>query len=135
MNTQQRTAAHDCLRGAEDNTRTFPQIVGALMAVGFEGYLVDFRRAHATYYLPDGENVEFPTHRDDVPIAAGFDREQIQAAIREAQLQAPGYSYKGFCNKVKRAGCAGYMVSFSGRRALYFGRMAETHVEHFPQAA
>jgi hypothetical protein len=24
------------------------------------------------------------------------------------------------------------MVSFSGRRALYFGRTAETHVEHFP---
>ena len=26
---------------------------------------------------------------------------------------------------------AGYIVSFLGRRALYFGRTAETHVEHF----
>ncbi|WP_293780352.1 hypothetical protein [Sphingosinicella sp.] len=30
------------------------------------------------------------------------------------------------------AGCAGYIVSFSGRRALYIGRTAEIHVEPFP---
>ncbi|MEQ8934722.1 MAG: hypothetical protein RIE56_02890, partial [Amphiplicatus sp.] len=57
---------------------------------------------------------------------------RMQAAIREAQQQAPGYTYKGFCKKAADAGCAGYVVSFSGRRALYFGRTAETHVEHFP---
>jgi hypothetical protein len=31
------------------------------------------------------------------------------------------------------AGCAGYIVSFLGRRVVYFGRTAETHVEHFPK--
>jgi hypothetical protein len=31
------------------------------------------------------------------------------------------------------AGCAGYIVSFLGKQALYYGRTAETHVEHFPQ--
>jgi hypothetical protein len=31
------------------------------------------------------------------------------------------------------AGCAGYIVSFTGRRAVYFGRNAEIHVECFPQ--
>ena len=56
----------------------------------------------------------------------------MQAAIREAQQQVPGYTYKGFCEKAVLAGCAGYVVSFSGRRALYVGRTAETHVEHFP---
>jgi len=30
------------------------------------------------------------------------------------------------------AGRARYIVSFSGRRALYIGRTTETHVEHFP---
>ena len=35
--------------------------------------------------------------------------------------------------KVMAAGCAGYMVSFLGKRVLYFGRTAETHVEHFPR--
>ena len=61
-----------------------------------------------------------------------FADEDIQAAIREAQAGGAGYTYEGFCKKVKAAGCAGYIVSFSGRRALYFGRTAETHVEFFP---
>jgi hypothetical protein len=28
------------------------------------------------------------------------------------------------------AGCAGHLISFPGRRALYFGRTGETRVEH-----
>jgi hypothetical protein len=31
------------------------------------------------------------------------------------------------------AGCAGYIVSFSGRRVVYVGRTAEVHTEYFPQ--
>jgi uncharacterized protein YbcV (DUF1398 family) len=53
--------------------------------------------------------------------------------VREAQDNAPGYTYAGFCAKVEAAGCAGYMVSFLGKRVVYFGRTAQTHVEHFPQ--
>ena len=34
--------------------------------------------------------------------------------------------------KVLAAGCVGYIVSIVGRRAVYFGRSAETHVELFP---
>ena len=110
----------------------FPQIVGALMDAGFESYAIDFRRATAVYYLPDGESIELPAHRVEAPVAPRFDPERVQAAIREAQQQVPGYTYCGFCEKVASAGCAGYIVSFSGRRALYIGRTAETHVEHFP---
>jgi len=111
---------------------TFPEIVGTLMREGFESYAIDLRRAVATYYLPDGDSVELAAHRIEVPIAASFDPAPIRAAIREARRLAPGYSYRGFCDKVAAAGCAGYIVSFSGRRALYFGRTAETHVGRFP---
>ena len=68
----------------------------------------------------------------DVPVAPSFDALRIQAAIKEAQQLVPGYTYLGFCKKVVSAGWAGYIVSFSGRRALYIGRTAKTHVEHFP---
>lgn len=132
MNDNQRSVAKNCLRGAEDNTMTFPQIVGRLMEEGFEGYAVDFRRATATYYLPSGESIELQTHNMEVPVAPKFDARHIQAAIKEAQMLVPGYAYKGFCRKAAAAGCAGYVVSFLGRRALYIGRTAETHVEHFP---
>ena len=124
--------ARTCLEGAESNAMTFPQIVGTLAQAGFESYAIDFRRATATYYMPDGDSIVLPTHRTAVPIAETLDVAAVQAAIGEAQRLAPGYTYAGFCAKVMTAGCAGYVVSFSGRRAVYFGRTAATHVEHFP---
>jgi uncharacterized protein YbcV (DUF1398 family) len=133
MDTRFKQVADKCLRGAEDNTMTFPQIVGTLMQEGFESYSIDYRRAKAIYYRPDGDSIELATHRIDVPVAETFNTAAIQAAIREAQQLVQGYTYEGFCRKVMDAGCAGYIVSFSGRRAIYFGRTAEIHVEHFPQ--
>ena len=132
MDDNKKSVAKACLDGAEANTMSFPQIVGTLMQDGFESYAIDFRRAVATYYLPDGDTIELPTHKVDVPVAASFDVSAIQAAIKDAQQMVPGYTYKGFCTRVAMAGCAGYIVSFSGRRALYVGRTAETYVEHFP---
>lgn len=132
INEQQLAAARACLKAAENDSMAFPQIVGALMDAGFESYAVNFRRATTTYYLPDGQSVELPSHRFPMPVAPVFDTAGVQAAIREAQQQVAGYSFKGFCEKVISAGCAGYIVSFSGRRALYIGRTAETHVELFP---
>ncbi len=124
--------AQKCLQGAEENTMNFPEIVQTLMKAGFEGYMIDFRRATATYYLPSGESVQLSMHKVDAQIAPTFDSSTVQAAIREAQEQLPDYTYKNFCQKITKAGCAGYMVSFSGRRAHYFGRTAETHTEYFP---
>ena len=133
MDTHCIRAAERCLRGAEDHTMTFPQIVGTLMQEGFESYSIDYRRAKAIYYRPDGDSVELATHRIDVPVARAFNIAAIQAAIREAQQLVPGYTYEGFSRKVMDAGCAGYIVSFSGRRAVYFGRTAEIYAEHFSQ--
>lgn len=132
MNPQLMQVAQTCLDGAERNTMTFPQIVGALMQAGFESYAIDFRRASATYYRPDGDSIVLPTHAR-APVAAAWDPAAVQAAIRDAQQLVPGYTYAGFCDRVVAAGCAGYVVSFSGRRAVYFARTAETHVEPFPR--
>ncbi|MEP9368792.1 DUF1398 domain-containing protein [Xanthobacter sp. VNH20] len=132
MKDQQKAVARACLDAAEGNTMTFPQIVGTLMEAGFESYSVDFRRAAATYYLADGASLELPIPAAEGAVAPSLDAALMQAAIREAQQQVPGYTYRGFCRKAVAAGCAGYMVSFSGRRALYVGRTAEVHVEPFP---
>ena len=132
MDSQKTALARDCLEGAETDRMTFPQVVTALMQAGFDGYLVDFRRAAHTYYLPDGDSLDLAAGEPPGEIPRHFDTAQIKAAIRAAQTLAPGYSYKGFCAKVAAAGCAGYLISFPGRRALYFGRTGETHVEHFP---
>ena len=132
MDTQRKTVAQHCKEGAENDTMTFPQVVGTLMEAGFESYAIDYRRQTATYFMPEGDSVELQSHKTDVPVAAAFNQAAIQAAIAEAQALVAGYTYRGFCAKVKAAGCAGYIVSFSGKRAVYFGRTAETHVEYFP---
>lgn len=132
MDAQLQAIARRCMDAAEEGSMDFPQIVGTLIEAGFESYAIDYRRATVTCYLSDGDSLELAVHRHAVPIAPSFDRDAIQAAIREAQQQAPGYTYPGFCRKVMAAGCAGYIVSFSGRRAVYFGRTAETLVEPFP---
>lgn len=132
MKEQWASVAKTCLDAAESGTMTFPQVVNTLMQAGFDGYLIDFRRASATYYRPDGNFVELPAHRIGVAVAEAFDPARLQAAIREAQQLVPGYTYRGFCDKASLAGCAAYLVSFCGRRVLYFGRTGETHVEHFP---
>lgn len=135
MDAQQRALAQKCLEGAEGGAMTFPEIVAALTQGGFEGYAVDLRRAVTVYYLPNGEALELPSHRADCAVSEAFDSGALQDAIREAQQLIPGYTYDGFCLKARAAGCAGYMVSFPGRRVLYFGRTAETHTELFPSVS
>ena len=124
--------ARNCLAGAETGAMTFPQIVGMLMNAGFDGYSVDLRSRTATYYLKSGEALTLDATLAPTPVAEAFDAGSVREAIREAQGLVPGYTYKGFCAKVAGAGCAGYLVSFPGKRVLYFGRTGETHTEYFP---
>ena len=63
MDEQKKRTAKTCLEGAESGAMTFPEIVGALMQAGFESYMIDFRRALASYYLLDGDSVALPTHK------------------------------------------------------------------------
>ena len=133
MDAQHTAIAERCLNAAYDKTMTFPDIVGALIKAGFEGYLVDYRRNTTTYFLADGHNVLLENRPSHDKVAAQFDQPGVAAQIRWAQANPPDYSYAAFCKNVKALGCAGYIVSFLGKRVLYFGRGAETHVEHFPQ--
>ncbi|MFT3732148.1 MAG: DUF1398 domain-containing protein [Hyphomicrobium sp.] len=133
MDAQQTSIAESCLNAAYDKTMAFPEIVGTLINAGFEGYVVDYRRNTTTYFLADGDGVTLENRSSEEKVAAQFDQPGIVAQIRWAQANPPDYSYMAFCKNVKALGCAGYIVSFLGRRVLYFGRTAETHVEHFPQ--
>lgn len=111
---------------------SFPDIVGTLIEAGFEGYTVDYRRGKTAYFLPNGESVELKNHPAEGLVAAFFDQAGIASQVKWAQANPPEYSYEAFCKNVEAMGCAGYIVSFLGRRVLYFGRTAETHIEHFP---
>jgi uncharacterized protein YbcV (DUF1398 family) len=133
MDAQLTAIAQDCLDAAYDKTMAFPEIVGALINSGIEGYFVDFRRNTTTYFLPNGVSVVLDNRPSEGPVAPRFDQPGLVSQIKWAQANPPEYSYGAFCKNAKTLGCAGYIVSFLGRRVVYFGRTAETHVEHFPQ--
>ena len=73
MAEDQIVVAQRCLSAAENDSMAFPDIVGALIAAGFESYAIDYRRATATYYLPDGHSVVLGSHRVDGEVAPHFD--------------------------------------------------------------
>lgn len=133
MHASPSATAQRCLDAAYAGAMDFPAIIRSLMDAGFEGYDVDYRRGFATYFLADGGHVQVALPASHERVAAEFQADAVQRAVRAAQSKAPGYTYAGFCQQVTAAGCAGYMVSFLGRRVVYFGRTAETHVEHFPR--
>lgn len=132
MNAQQMAIAGRCLAGAYDDTLSFPQSVCMLMDAGFEGYLVDYRADTRTHYLPGGGTLVLACPGEASPVAEAFDAAAVSAAIAWAQSGASDYTYAAFNRQVTAAGCAGYLVSFPGRRVVYFGRTGEVHVEHFP---
>jgi uncharacterized protein YbcV (DUF1398 family) len=120
------------MTNASDEERiAFPAVVKALMEVGIERYHADLVAGRRTFYLPDGEFEEVEAHK--VGGAAGeFLAEGVEQAVRRIQRQEIGY--REFCRLIAAAGCVGYFVSLAGRRAVYYGRTIDTHVEWFPGA-
>lgn len=127
--------AHRATDSAMTGSMDFGQIVGMLIGAGFDGYIVDYRQSTQTFFLPDGRSCIVPFGPVSEPVAECFQVDVVRESIREAQTKAPGYTYPGFSAKVARAGCAGYLVSFVGKRVLYYGRTGETHTEYFPGTA
>jgi uncharacterized protein YbcV (DUF1398 family) len=132
MTDEMKALAARCMAGAHDGTMSFPEIVGALSAAGFDGYWVDYRAGLATYYGADGSAHAVAMAHRHAGVAAAFDAGGVQAAIRHAQSGAADYSYDGFNARVTAAGCMGYLVSLTGRRVVYLARSGETHVEMMP---
>lgn len=121
-----------CTRESDANRASFPDVVARLAAAGVEGYHADLRRAEKTYYLPDGDSAVVPCAPLATAPVRDFAPHALVGALRA--IQSGRSSYRDFCEQIAAAGCVGYVVSLPGRRAVYFGRTGETHVEMFPPA-
>ncbi|MDM9628146.1 DUF1398 family protein [Rhizobium sp. S152] len=133
MDAQRRTIAENCMRASYEATMDFPDIISTLVGAGFEGYHVDYRSGTTAYYHGEGDSIVVDNIKTEGAVGTRFLPSAVEANVRQAQAHADGYSYRGFCENVKAAGCAGYLVSFSGRRVVYYGRNGECHIEHFPK--
>lgn len=122
----------ECTDASDQERVTFPEVVRKLAQAGVERYHADLLRAEKIYYLPSGESHRVQALDVQTNPATAFTASGVEAAIRAIQLQT--IQYREFCDRIARAGCVGYMVSLAGRRAVYYGRTGESHVELFPNA-
>lgn len=130
MNLQQVLTMHDCARGSLLGEMTFPQVVGRLIEIGVERYHTDYCRQETTYYTTGGESTVVDTPFGKHPIPTEFSAVAVEAAVRQSQRNE--HNYLDFVRKTAAAGCVGYFVQIAGRRAMYFGRGGEVHLELFP---
>lgn len=130
MKTDQVLTVQECMRGSLTGELNFPQIVERLIAIGVERYHADYSRQEITYYLSDGDSVVVASPHADHPTAIEFSSKGVEAAVRQSQCGE--HTYADFVRKTMEAGCVGYFVQITGRRAIYVGRNGDSHVELFP---
>jgi uncharacterized protein YbcV (DUF1398 family) len=132
MNADQALVIYDTVRGSLTGAMSFPQIVVRLSEIGVERYHADYSRQEKTFYLASGDSLVVTIPWGNYPTDTEFSASSVEAAVRQSQRGA--HTYVDFVRKTMAAGCVGYFVQITGRRALYFGPNGETHVELFPPA-
>ena len=130
MNESTRTVIQATFDASNKGQIHFGDVIAQLMSVQVESYLVDYRSGRTTYYLTDGDTLDFAFEHPLEPIADAFDGEALRGAILGAQQGR--VMYPEFKRLSQRAGCIGYTVWIAGRHVAYYGRRGETHVERFP---
>jgi uncharacterized protein YbcV (DUF1398 family) len=131
MDAHVKDVVREMSEASDEERITFPEVVKALMEVGVERYHADLVAGRKTYYLPDGAFEETSAHKVG-GAALKFSPEGVEKAVRAIQRQQ--IAYREFCRLIADAGCVGYFVSLAGRRAVYYGRTGDEHVEWFPGA-
>ena len=130
MNAEKTRVIDECVRGSLTGELNFPQIVGRLAAIGVERYHADYTRHEITYYMADGDSYVASTPHHPHATAIEFSAVAVETAVRQSQRGE--HSYADFVRKTMEAGCVGYFVQITGKRAIYFGRNGDSHVERFP---
>ena len=130
MNESTRSTIKSTFDASNLGSIHFGEVIGQLIEAGVESYHVDYRSGRSTYFLPDGNTVDFSFEHPQQGIADTFDGDAIRSIILEAQQGR--VVYPEFKKLSQSAGCAAYTVWIAGRHVSYFGRRGETHIERFP---
>jgi uncharacterized protein YbcV (DUF1398 family) len=123
---------HEVLAESQAGKLIFPEVVRRLLEVGVESYFCDLAAGQETFYMRDGKTHVEKMTLPLAPISEEFSPSDVVAAIRGAQ--ADTIRYPEFMKRSAAAGVIAYWAFLTGRKAIYFGRKGEFHVEEFPRA-
>jgi uncharacterized protein YbcV (DUF1398 family) len=132
MDATVKAVVHACTKDSDAGRVSFGEVVGKLIEAGVERYHTDLVRSEKTYYMPDGTSEVVPADAVAGIAPASFSAAGVEAAVRA--IQAGMIAYQEFCERIVAAGCTGYFVSLAGRRAVYYSRTIDCHVEWFPRS-
>src|ERR1700722_7449479 len=125
--------AEECTRLSDEEKITFPKVVARLDKAGIESYVAKLLVPNKIYYAGN-EAHEVPVNiKAELKIAAAFNQDSIVQALRASQEKKIGY--QEFLKKIMDAGVTFYIVFIQRRKAIYFGRNGEQHIEQFPNFA
>jgi uncharacterized protein YbcV (DUF1398 family) len=120
-----------CTTGAFDGSVPFPETIKRITEDGVEWYSANLVFGMKTYYGADLSHCKTPWANWTTPrVADQFRSEGVGAAIRASQARE--INYREFLKRIAEAGVVYYTVHLTGRRAIYFGRHGEFHIEPFP---
>lgn len=123
--------AKECTLLSDAEKIAFPEVVRRLLEAGIELYYADLLSSTKTYYTGSVSYTVPSQHKNENAVNPMFNAVDVIKAIR--QSQAGEIHYQEFLKKIMQAGVISYMVFLTGRKAIYFGRKGEQHIEEFPQ--
>jgi uncharacterized protein YbcV (DUF1398 family) len=121
----------EVIKGAFDNTLSFPELVGRLLKAGVASYHVDMIRAENRYYFESDESYVSTVPFEHSKAADAFSAEKVAAAVKA--IQQGKINYKQFADQIMAAGTVYYIAYLTGKQVIYFGRRGEFHIEKFPE--
>lgn len=121
----------EVIKGAFDNTLSFPEVVGRLLKAGVASYHVDLIRAENRYYFESDETYVSTVPFEHPKAADAFSAEKVAAAVKA--IQQGKINYKQFVDQIMAAGTVYYIAYLTGKQVIYFGRKGEFHIEKFPE--
>ena len=127
------TVAKECavLTALSDEEKiTFPEVVRRLAEAGVELYYTDLLTPSKTYYAGN-TTYTVDCSLQSKEVADIFKSEAVIRAIR--QIQSGQIQYQEFIKNIMTSGVVCYIVFIKGRKAIYFGKHGEQHVEEFPK--
>lgn len=120
----------ECTELSEKEKILFPDVIARLNEAGVELYYADLLNATKTYYSKN-EAFSVPCMLNhEKKVSDVFNANQVIQAIRYSQ--SGQIKYQEFIKQVMDAGVFSYFVFIQGRKAIYYGKKGEQHIEEFP---
>ena len=122
--------AKECTMLSDEEKIIFPDVVSRLNKADIDLYYADLLVPNKTYYAKNEAYAVPCSSKVEKKVSDVFNKDKVVQAIQ--LIQAGQIKYQEFIQQIMEAGVISYLVFIKGRKAIYFGKRVEQHIEEFP---